>query len=75
MYVASYQYIIDSYGDHAAIALSSITTMRYIIAGGMVMAARPMYEGIDVHWTMTLLGCIATILVPAPYLLLDMVGS
>jgi DHA1 family multidrug resistance protein-like MFS transporter len=69
MYVASYQYIIDSYGEHAAIALSSITTMRYIIAGGMVMAARPMYEGIGVHWTMTLLGCIATILVPAPYLL------
>jgi DHA1 family multidrug resistance protein-like MFS transporter len=70
MYVASYQYIIDSYGDHAAIALSSITMMRYIIAGGMVMAARPMYEGIGVHWTMTLLGCVAIILVPAPYLLL-----
>jgi DHA1 family multidrug resistance protein-like MFS transporter len=69
MYVASYQYIIDSYGDHAAIALSSITMMRYVIAGGMVMAARPMYQGIGVHWTMTLLGCIAAILVPAPYLL------
>ncbi|KAF2024622.1 MFS general substrate transporter [Setomelanomma holmii] len=70
MYVASYQYIIDSYGDHAAIALSSITMMRYVIAGGMVMAARPMYEGIGVHWTMTLLGCIAAILVPGPYLLM-----
>jgi DHA1 family multidrug resistance protein-like MFS transporter len=70
MYVASYQYIIDSYGEHAAIALSSITMMRYVIAGGMVMAARPMYEGIGVHWTMTLLGCIATVLMPAPYLLI-----
>ncbi|KAH3906568.1 hypothetical protein HBH56_200290 [Parastagonospora nodorum] len=69
MYVASYQYIIDSYGEHAAIALSSITMMRYIIAGGMVMAARPMYDGIGVHWTMTLLGCVATLLVPGPYLL------
>jgi DHA1 family multidrug resistance protein-like MFS transporter len=42
--------------------------VRYAIAGGMVMAARPMYEGIGVHWTMTLLACIATILAPAPLL-------
>jgi len=69
MYVSSYQYIIDSYGEHAAIALSSITMMRYIVAGGMVMAARPMYDGIGVHWTMTLLGCVAVVLVPGPYLL------
>lgn len=66
IYVSSYEYIIDSYGDHSAIALASITTVRYLIAGAMVMAARPMYEGIGVHWTMTLLGCIAAILAPAP---------
>ncbi|KAM0426498.1 hypothetical protein ACHAPT_008189 [Fusarium lateritium] len=68
IYVSSYEYITDSYGDHSAIALASITMSRYLIAGGMVMAARPMYEGIGVHWTMTLLGCIAAILTPAPYL-------
>jgi DHA1 family multidrug resistance protein-like MFS transporter len=68
IYISSYEYIIDSYGDHAATALSSITFVRYIVAGGMVMAARPMYEGIGVHWTMTWLGCCATILAPAPLL-------
>ncbi|KAK4120455.1 MFS general substrate transporter [Parathielavia appendiculata] len=66
IYVSSYEYIIDSYGDHSAMALSSITFLRYMIAGGMVMASRPMYSGIGVHWTMTLLGCIATVLAPAP---------
>lgn len=66
IYVSSYEYIIDSYGDHAAIALASITMVRYLVAGGMVMAARPMFEGIGVHWTLTLLGCIAAILAPAP---------
>ncbi|KAI0385484.1 MFS general substrate transporter [Hypomontagnella monticulosa] len=66
IYVSSYEYIIDSYGDHAAIGLASITIVRYLVAGGMVMAARPMYEGIGTHWTMTLLGCIAVILLPAP---------
>ncbi|KAL6702406.1 hypothetical protein ACN47E_002189 [Coniothyrium glycines] len=74
MYVSSYEYIIDSYGDDAAIALASITMMRYMIAGGMVMAARPMYKEIGVHWTMTLLGCIALLLTPAPYVLF-MYGS
>ncbi|KAF9701967.1 hypothetical protein EKO04_000943 [Ascochyta lentis] len=69
MYVSSYEYIIDSYGEKASIALASVTMMRYLIAGGMVMAARPMYEGIGVHWTMTLLGCVAVVLTPAPYLL------
>lgn len=69
MYVSSYEYIVDSYGEKASIALASVTMMRYLIAGGMVMAARPMYEKIGVHWTMTLLGCVAVVLTPAPYVL------
>ncbi|KEF53538.1 uncharacterized protein A1O9_10513 [Exophiala aquamarina CBS 119918] len=51
IYVSSYEYIIDSYVEHGAMALASITMVRYLIAGAMVMAARPMYEGIGVHWT------------------------
>ncbi|KAI8960017.1 MFS general substrate transporter [Daldinia sp. FL1419] len=66
IYVSSYEYIIDSYGNHAAIGLASITIVRYLVAGGMVMAARPMYECIGTHWTMTLLGCISVVLLPAP---------
>ncbi|KAL6689835.1 MFS general substrate transporter [Trichoderma pleuroticola] len=67
-YVSSYEYIIDSYGDHSAIALASVTSVRYLAAGGMVMATRPMYTAIGVHWTMTLLGCVAAVLSPAPLL-------
>ncbi|OTA53273.1 MFS general substrate transporter [Hypoxylon sp. EC38] len=66
IYVSTYEYIIDSYGDHAAIGLASITILRYLVSGGMVMAVRPMYKGIGTHWTMTLLGCISVILLPAP---------
>ncbi|XEV03130.1 hypothetical protein FSHL1_008417 [Fusarium sambucinum] len=68
IYISSYEYITDSYGEHSAIALASITMSRYLIAGGMVMAARPIYGNIGVHWTMTLLGCIAVLLTPAPFL-------
>ncbi|KIW92087.1 uncharacterized protein Z519_07071 [Cladophialophora bantiana CBS 173.52] len=66
VYVSSYEYIVDSYTKHSAVALASITMARYLIAGTMVMAARPMYTGIGVHWTMTLLGCIGLLLAPAP---------
>jgi MFS transporter, DHA1 family, multidrug resistance protein len=68
LYISCYEYIVDSYRDHSAIALASITMARYLIAGGMVIATRPMYEGIGVHWTMTWLGCVAIILAPAPLL-------
>ncbi|KAJ7936153.1 major facilitator superfamily domain-containing protein [Mycena leptocephala] len=66
IYVSVYEYIIDSYAEHAAIALASITMVRYFVAGGIAMAARPMYEGIGVHWTMTLWGLVAVLLAPAP---------
>ncbi|CAG8902998.1 unnamed protein product [Penicillium egyptiacum] len=68
IYISSYEYIIDSYGKHAASALASITMVRYLIAGGMVLAARPMYERIGVHWTMTILGSISLLLAPMPLL-------
>lgn len=68
LYVACYEYIVDSYRDHSAIALASITMARYLIAGGMTIATRPMYQGIGVHWTMTWLGCVAVVLAPAPLL-------
>lgn len=68
IYISSYEYILDSYGDHAASALASITMVRYLVAGGMVMAARPIYEGIGVHWTMTILGCTSILLAPMPLL-------
>ena len=69
VYVSSYEYISDSYGDHSAIALASITSARYIAAGGMVLASTPMYQNLGVHWTLTLLGSLAALLAPAPLLL------
>lgn len=68
IFVASYQYIIDSYETDSASALSSITFLRYIVAGGMVIAAQPMYSGIGVHWTLTIMGVLGTLLVPVPIL-------
>ena len=64
--MAVYEYIIDSYGEYSSIALASITTVRYFVAGGMSMAARPMYVNIGVQYSLTWLGCVAVLLAPAP---------
>ncbi|RYP77991.1 hypothetical protein DL771_000850 [Monosporascus sp. 5C6A] len=45
IYVSSYEYIMDSYGERAALDLASIAMVRHMIAGPMVMAVRLMYEG------------------------------
>jgi hypothetical protein len=68
IFAASYQYVMDSYEMYSASALSSVTFLRYVVAGGMVIAHMPMYEGIGVHWTLTLMGCLSLVLVPVPFL-------
>jgi DHA1 family multidrug resistance protein-like MFS transporter len=67
IYVSTYEYIIDSYRESSSIALASITFVRYLVAGGMVLAARPMFMNIGVQWSLTWLGIVAALLSPAPY--------
>ena len=68
VFISSYQYIIDSYESYAASALSSVTLIRYVAAGGMIEVGIPMYENLGVHWTLTILGAISLLMVPVPYL-------
>lgn len=69
IFTTSYQYIIDSYEARSSTALGSITAVRYFASGGMIVASRPMYQGLTVHWTLTLLGCLAVVMVPVPFVL------
>jgi multidrug resistance protein len=41
IFISTYQYIIDSYEIYAASALASLTLIRYVAAGGMVVAGIP----------------------------------
>ncbi|KAF2168806.1 hypothetical protein M409DRAFT_20823 [Zasmidium cellare ATCC 36951] len=66
IYVTVYQYILDTYGIYSGSALSIITCWRYLVSGMINMVSRPMYNGIGVHWTMTMLGCLAVIQMPLP---------
>ena len=46
-----------------------MTTFRYIVGGGMVVATRPIYQGIGVRRYLSFLGLLAVVLVPAPWVL------
>jgi multidrug resistance protein len=41
IFISTYQYIIDSYEVYAASALASLTLIRYVAAGGMVVVGIP----------------------------------
>lgn len=68
IYVTVYQYLLDTYGIYAGSALAIITCWRYLVSGAINLVSRPMYNGIGVHWTLTLLGCLAVLQMPLPLL-------
>ena len=69
IFLCVYMYIIDAYEIYAASALTFVSLVRYLVAGGMTVAGIPWYEGMGTHYTLTILACISVALVPIPYLL------
>jgi MFS family permease len=68
VFISTYQYLIDTYEIYAASALTMITLVRYVAAGGMIEVTIPMYKNLGVHHTLTILACIAVVFTPVPYL-------
>ncbi|CAI7656756.1 unnamed protein product [Penicillium viridicatum] len=69
IFIVTYMYIIDSYGVYSASALGFLVFTRYVVAGGMTVAGGPIYRSIGVHYTLTILGAISTVMAAIPYLL------
>ena len=69
IFVSAYLYIIDSYEIYAASALTFVTVIRYLFAAGMTVVGIPFYRNMGVHWTLTIMACISTLLTPIPYIL------
>lgn len=70
VFITGYQYIIDAYETYAASALASITLIRYVASGAMVVVSIPFYENCGIAYTCTILGCISAVMgefpVPRP---------
>lgn len=61
-------FLVDTYGLYAASAVSANTFLRSILAAGLPMAARPMFHTLGVGPAMSLLGGVACLALPVPFL-------
>jgi MFS family permease len=63
-------FLVDTYGIYAASAVSANTFLRSILAGGLPLAAQPMFHNLGVGRAMSILGAVATAAIPVPFLLM-----
>lgn len=59
-------FLVDTYGLYAASAVSANTFLRSVLAAGLPMAARPMFNNLGVGPAMSILGGVACLALPVP---------
>lgn len=61
-------FLVDTYLLYAASAVSANTLLRSLLAAGLPLAAKPMFNNLGVGPAMSILGGIAALLLPVPFL-------
>lgn len=61
-------FLVDTYGIYAASATSANTFLRSLFAAGLPLAARPMFTNMGVGPASSVLGGIAAVMLPVPFL-------
>lgn len=69
IFLALFNYMIDAYLFVAASALSASTVVRSLFGAGFPLFAVQMYDRLNPRWASTLLGFIAILLAPIPFVL------
>lgn len=59
-------YIVDAYLMFAASAIAGNTFLRSLCGCVFPLFASYMFNGIGINWSMTILGCVATLAIPMP---------
>lgn len=60
-------YVVDSYQTYSASALAGVILCRNLVGAGFPLFATQMYERLGYEWASSLLGFIAILLVPIPF--------
>ncbi|POS86336.1 hypothetical protein EPUL_002147 [Erysiphe pulchra] len=66
IFIQSLNYIIDAYIMYAASALAANSLLRFLAGAIFPLFSRTLFNTLGINWSCTILGCIATILVPIP---------
>jgi hypothetical protein len=61
-------FLVDTYLIYAASAVSGNTVLRSVMAAGLPFAARPMFDTLGVGPAMSILGGIAAVAIPVPFI-------
>lgn len=61
-------FLVDTYSTYAASAVAANTILRSIMAAGLPLAARPMLKALGTGPAISVLGALATIAIPVPFL-------
>lgn len=61
-------FLVDTYVMYAASAVSANTFLRSILAAGLPLAAMPMFRNLGVGPAMSILGGVAALAIPVPFL-------
>ncbi|KAL4916165.1 major facilitator superfamily domain-containing protein [Aspergillus aurantiobrunneus] len=61
-------FLVDTYGVYAASSTAAVTFLRSIMAAGLPLAARPMIRALDVGPAVSIIGAVAVVLLPIPFL-------
>lgn len=68
IFLQALNYLVDAYLMFAASAIAANTFMRSLAGAGFPLFARQMFEGLGIQWASTLLGCVALVLAPIPFI-------
>lgn len=66
IFIQSLNYLIDAYVMYAASALAANSILRFSAGAIFPLFTRSLFNSLGINWGCTLLGCVATILVPIP---------
>jgi MFS family permease len=61
-------FLVDTYGLYAASAVSANTFLRSVLAAGFPLVAQPMFHNLGVGPAMSILGGVATLAIPVPFI-------
>jgi len=67
VFISCYTYLINTFERYAASALVSISVVRYVAGGAMVVVGIPMYRNLGVHHALTILAALSVPVTALPY--------
>ncbi|KFA61226.1 hypothetical protein S40285_06471 [Stachybotrys chlorohalonatus IBT 40285] len=68
IFLQALNYLVDAYLMFAASAIAGNTFLRSLCGAGFPLFARQMFDGMGIQWASTLLGCVAAVLAPIPFI-------